>query len=75
MGAKTPSVRVVVSVRLPEVPVMVSVVIPTGAEELAVKVKPLLAEVGFGFQDAVTPAGNPETESVTFPENPYSAFT
>ena len=66
------SVSVVVTDRLPEVPVMVSVFVPGAAELDAVNVRMLLLVVGFGFQSAVTPLGNPDTEKVTLPENPYS---
>jgi hypothetical protein len=74
-GAYTLRVRVVVTIRLPEVPVMVSVFVPGAAELLAVNVNSLAPVVGFGFQRAVTPLGRPETERVTLPVNPYSGFT
>ena len=60
---------------MPEVPVMVSVFVPTAAELAAVNVRMLLPVVGFGFHSAVTPLGRPETERVTLPVNPYSGFT
>lgn len=50
---------------------MVSVYVPAAALLLAESVSMLLLFVGFGFQRAVTPVGRPETESVTFPLNPY----
>ncbi len=75
VGTYTPRVRVVVAVRLPDLPVMVNVYCPTGAELLAASVNWLLPEVGFGFHSAVTPLGNPEMERVTLPVNPYCGFT
>ena len=75
VGAKTPSVSVVVSVSAPEVPVMVAVDVPIAAVELAVSVRVLLWVTGFRLHDAVTPAGRPETARFTLPANPYSAFT
>jgi hypothetical protein len=66
------SVIVVVAVRLPDVPVMVTVVVPAFAVALAVKVKTLVEVAGFGLKEAVTPAGNLELVSVTLPENPLT---
>jgi hypothetical protein len=64
-------VTVVVAVKEPEVPVMVSVYCPTGAELLAVSVNVLQLLVGFGLKDAVTPLGSPEvTARSTLPVNP-----
>ena len=51
---------------------MVSVFVPCAAELAAVNVRMLVPVVGFGFQSAVTPLGNPDTEKVTFPVNPNS---
>jgi len=75
LGEWIPSERVVVAVRLPEVPVIVSVVVPTLAELLAVNVSMLLPVVGFGEKVAVTPLGKPETSRLTLPVNPYLGFT
>src|ERR1700733_15685680 len=74
-GALTPRLTVVVTITSPEVPVIVSVVLPGAAEPLAVNVNKLVPVVGFGFQRAVTPLGNPETEKVTWPVKPYCGFT
>ena len=57
---------------LPEVPVMVRVLDPTGVELLVVSVRLVEPVVGFGFQSAVTPVGKPLTEKVAFPLKPYS---
>ena len=71
-NASTVSEIVVVSTRLPEVPVMVTVAVPTFAVLLAVSVRTLLEVAGFGLNDAVTPFGNPEATSVTLPVNPFT---
>lgn len=61
-----------VSVRLPEVPVIVSGHCPVAAEPVAVMISELYPVVGFGENDAVTPLGRPEMDRFTAPENPYS---
>jgi len=61
---------VVVAIRLPEVPVTVTVCCPVLAELLAVSVSVLFPVVGFGARDAVTPLGRPDTERFTLPVNP-----
>ena len=65
----------VVLVRLPDVPVTVKGYCPMAAELLAVSVSMLIPVVGFGFHNAVTPVGRPETEKLTLPANPYCEFT
>ena len=50
----------VVCVRLPEVPVTVTVNVPRLALLLAVSVTVLELVAGFGLNDAVTPFGKPE---------------
>ena len=69
--------KVVVTVRAPDFPVMVTLCCPTAAELLAVSVTVLLypAVVGFGEKDAVTPLGKPDAERVTRPVNPSREFT
>jgi hypothetical protein len=42
---------------------------------VAVRVRTLVAAAGFVPNDAVTPAGNPEADSVTLLLNPFSAVT
>lgn len=66
---------VVVAVRLPEVPVIVTVAVPGEAELLAVRVSTLLPVVGFVAKEAVTPEGSPEAASVTLPVNPSTSPT
>lgn len=66
-GELTFSVKVVVAVVLPEVPVTVTVDEPVVAVLVAVSVRTLLPVVGFVPHAAVTPLGNPDAASVTFP--------
>ena len=63
----------VVSVKLPEVPVIVTVLVPVVAVALAVKVSVLMLVEGLGLNAAVTPLGRPDAENVTFASNPFSA--
>src|SRR5580698_8659335 len=73
--ALTLRASVVVAVRLPEVPVMVTVEVPVVAVELAVRVSTLLPVVGFVPNAAVTPLGNPDAARVTLPLNPFTSVT
>jgi hypothetical protein len=57
------------------VPVTVTVLCPMVAELVAVNVSVLFPVVGLGENDAVTPLGRPDAESVTLPVNPYCGFT
>jgi len=68
----TVSVIVVLALRVPEVPVIVSVVVPVGVVLPAVRVRTLLEVAGFGLKEAVTPVGSLEVVSVTLPENPLT---
>ena len=62
----------VLAVRDPEVPVMVSATVAAGAELLAVSVRTLVPLVGFVPHEAVTPVGSADAIArLTFPENPY----
>jgi hypothetical protein len=74
-GAFTVSETVVVCVKAPEVPVIVTVAVPVVAVLLAVRVRTLVDVVGFVPKLAVTPAGRPEAESVTLPVKPPVGFT
>jgi hypothetical protein len=74
--AKTFRLTVVVALKEPDVPVMVSVYCPRLAVLLAVSVSTLAPVAGFGLHDAVTPLGRPEvTARLTPPLNPYWEFT
>ena len=53
-------------------PITLTVAVYGGAVALAVSVSVLLVVAGFGLKEAVTPLGNPEAESDTFPVNPFS---
>ena len=55
---------------MPDVPVIVTEVVPVVAVELAVKVTTLVPVVGFVPKLAVTPEGRAEFESVTLPVKP-----
>ena len=73
--ALTVRAMVVVAVRLPEVPVMVTVDVPVVAVELAVSVSTLVPVVGFVPNAAVTPLGRPDAARVTLPLNPPASVT
>jgi len=66
---------VVVCVREPEVPVTVTFVVPVVAVLLAVNVSTLVDVVGFGLNEAVTPLGRAEVESVTDPAKPFRSVS
>jgi len=71
----TVSAIVVLAVRLPLVPVMVTVDEPAVAVLLAFSVNTLDPVVGLVPNDAVTPLGRPLAASVTLPLNPFAGFT
>ncbi len=62
---------VVLLVRVPEVPVMVTVAVPVAAVLPAVSVRVLLALLGLGLSEAVTPLGKPEADRLTLPLKPF----
>ena len=64
-----------VLVRLPEVPVMVSVDVAAAAELLAISVSVLVVMALAGLNDAVTPAGNPAMARFTALLKPCCALT
>jgi hypothetical protein len=63
--------NVAVDVNFPDVPVIVTLVVPSGAALVAVKVRTEFPEVGFGEMLALTPLGRPETARLTTPTKPY----
>jgi hypothetical protein len=67
----TVRVMAVVLVRLPPVPVIVTVKPPVGAVLEAVRVNVLLEVVLLGRNEAVTPLGNPEADRLTLALNPF----
>src|SRR5579863_813706 len=74
-AAFTVRAMVVVAIRLPHVPVMVTVAVPVVAVLLAVRVSVLVPVVGFGLKPAVTPLGRPDAARVTLPVNPPRSVT
>lgn len=54
---------------------MVTVTVPVVAVPLAVSVNTLVLVAGFVPNKAVTPVGNPDAESDTFPENPFTGVS
>ena len=75
VGAFTVSEIVVVCVSEPEVPVMVTALVPVAALELAVSVTTLVDVAGLVPKVAVTPAGNPEADKLTLPLKPFEGVT
>jgi hypothetical protein len=73
--ATTVRATVAVSVREPEVPVMVTVDVPTVAVLPAVSVRTLDPVAGLVPNAAVTPLGNPDAARVTLPENGLTSVT
>jgi len=69
-ATRTVKLVVVVELRLPEVPVIVTAAVPVGAEPLTVIVRTLVEEVFAGLNNAVTPVGNPDAARLTLPEKP-----
>src|SRR5450631_2313457 len=69
-AAFTVNETVVVRVRLPDIPAIVTVTVPVAAVLLAVNVKTLEDVAGFVANAAVTPDGKPEAASVTLPVKP-----
>ena len=63
--------NVAVDVSFPDVPVIVTLVVPRGTELAAVKVRTAFPVVGFGEIMALTPLGRPETDRLTTPTKPY----
>ena len=66
---------VVVWVSDPDVPVIVMLLVPVVAVLLAVNVRELVDVVGFVPNEAVTPLGNVEVDSVTDPVKPPDGVT
>lgn len=64
-----------VLVRLPEVPVIVTVAVAAAAEGLAASVNVLEVRAVAGLKDAVTPDGKPDTARLTAPVKPCSGLT
>jgi len=71
----TDSVIVVELVRVPDVPVMVTLAVPTVAVLVAVNVNVLVVVVFAGLNDAVTPLGRPDADKATLPLKPLCGMT
>jgi hypothetical protein len=69
-GAFTVNETVVVCVKLPEIPVIVTFAVPVAAVLPAVKVSRLVLVAGFVPNEAVTPDGSPDALNVTLPVKP-----
>lgn len=70
VGEFTVRLTLVLPVRLPDFPAILTVDKPVAAVAVAVKVSVLVLVAGFGLNDAVTPLGNPDADRVTFPLKP-----
>ena len=60
--------------KLPDVPVMVTVRVPVAAVRLAVSVNVLVPVVLVGLKDPVTPLGRPDAVRLTLLAKPFSGF-
>lgn len=65
---------VVVWLKDPETPVIVTVLVPVAAELLAVNVSVLVPVAGFGLNDEVTPVPWPVVDKVTLPVKPFDGW-
>ena len=74
-GPVTVTVTLAALLRLPEVPVMVMVAGPEGAEAATVSVSVLLVVADDGLNNAVTPVGRPEAARFTAPVKPFCGAT
>ena len=66
---------VVVFVKLPEVPVMVTATVPVAAVLLAVSVSVLVFAVLAGLNEAATPLGRPDADKLTLALKPFCGLT
>ena len=64
-----------VFVKLPDVPVRVTVEVPMVAVLAAISVNVLVFAVGFGLNKAVTPLGKPVADRLTLPLKPFCGVT
>ena len=64
-----------VLIKLPDVPVMVTDAVPVAAVLLAVRVNVLVLAVLLGLNDAITPLGRPDADKLTLPVKPFCGVT
>jgi hypothetical protein len=74
-GGVTVREMVVICESTPDVPVMVTVTVPSADVALAVSVNVLVLAVLLGLNDAVTPLGRPDVDKLTLPLNPFCGVT
>ena len=74
-GALMVSAIVALLLKLPDVPVMVTVELPFAAELLALRVSVLAPVVLAGLNEAVTPVGRPDAARATVPLKPFCGVT
>jgi hypothetical protein len=74
-GGPTVSETVVAFVKLPAVPVMVTLTVPVAAVLVAVRFNVLVLVVAPGLNEALTPAGRPEADKVTLLLKPFCGVT
>jgi len=75
LPAATVRLTVLVDVKLPDFPVIVTVTVPVAAVALALNVNVLVEVVGLVPNAAVTPLGKPDALNVTPPTNPFAGTT
>ena len=71
----TVRVTVAVLLKVPDVPVIVTLNAPIAAVELALRVSVDEAGSGLELKEAVTPLGRPDAEKVTLPVKPFRGVT
>ncbi len=70
-GGVTVKVIVLVFIKLPDEPVIVTVAVPVVAVLLVANVNVLVMVAGFGLNEALTPLGRPEADKFTLPLKPF----
>ena len=73
LGAAIVSETEAVDVSFPDVPVIVTTLVPRGADPVAENVKTEFPVAGFGEKPAVTPLGRPDTDRLIAPRKPYDS--
>src|SRR5260370_1071240 len=75
VGEVTVRLTVVVLVKPPDDPVIITVTVPVAAVLLATSVNVLVLPVLLGLNDAVTPLGRPDADKLTLLLKPFSGAT